>query len=227
MGDRINVLDIDIDNFTAKEAMQFFVSYLESEPVSVIELVTADSLLRMEEVPGLREAAAGFDLVLAGDATVLESADVTEKRCLQEARERVFVRMMMRYLGRNHRRVYLLVESEKEGRELLDYMEKKKCGVQIAGMAKVSAQDRADDMIVNAINGADTECIISVLSSPLQEDLIVKTRSLLNANVWLGLGKDSFPPLGNIGVQGKFAQFLIKKIFQKELEKKKKSESDS
>ena len=42
MNDKISVLDIDIDNYTAKEAMKETVRYLESDPVNVVELVTVD-----------------------------------------------------------------------------------------------------------------------------------------------------------------------------------------
>lgn len=36
MSDKIKVLDIDIDNCTAKEAMKETMEYLKSEPVSVM-----------------------------------------------------------------------------------------------------------------------------------------------------------------------------------------------
>ncbi len=224
MGSRINVLDIDIDNFTAKEAMKRFVDSMQSEPISVIEMVTADSLMKMADVPELKGAVSYFDLVLAGDTTVLESADIAEEKYLHEIHEHTFLRMLLRYINRHHKRIYLLVESEEEGQEFLHFLEYNCRGAQIGGMAKVSAQDRADDMIVNAINGADIDCVISVMSSPLQEDFVTKNRSILNANVWLGLGKE-IVPFGRTGtVQSRFTQYVIKNMFRKELEKRKKVE---
>ena len=53
MSDKIKVLDIDIDNCTAKEAMKETMEYLKSEPVSVIEMVTVDGLMQMDELPEL------------------------------------------------------------------------------------------------------------------------------------------------------------------------------
>lgn len=227
MGSRINVLDIDIDNFTAKEAMKQFVDSMQSEPISVIEMVTADSLMQMRKEPELMEGAGCFDLVLAGDTTILESADITERKCLREIEERTFLKMLLRYINRHHKRVYLLVESEEEGQELLRFLEYNCRGAQIGGMAKVSAASRADDMIVNAINGADIDCVLSAMSSPLQEDFVTRNRSILNANVWLGLGRDILP-LGRTGtVQSRFTQYVIRKVFRKEMEKRKKVEPQS
>ncbi|MFR5585375.1 MAG: hypothetical protein ACLTLQ_17640 [[Clostridium] scindens] len=71
MSDKIKVLDIDIDNCTAKEAMKETMEYLKSEPVSVIEMVTVDGLMQMDELPELKENMQEFDLVLAGDKTIL------------------------------------------------------------------------------------------------------------------------------------------------------------
>lgn len=227
MSGRINILDIDIDNFTAKEAMKRFVDSIQSEPISIIEMVTADSLMQMDEVPGLKGGVGYFDLVLAGDTTILESADVTEKKYLREIQERTFLKMLLRYINRNHKRVYLLVESEEEGQEFLRFLEYHCRGAQIGGMAKVSAMDRADDMIVNAINGADIDCVISAMSSPLQEDFVARNRSALNANVWLGLGKEILPLNKTGTVQNRFTQYVIKKVFKKEMEKRKKVEPQS
>lgn len=227
MGGRINVLDIDIDNFTAKEAMKEFVDSMQSEPISVIEMVTADSIMQMDETPDLKGEVGYFDLVLAGDTTILESADIAEKKCLREIQERTFLKMLLRYINKNHKRVYLLVESEEEGQEFLRFLEYHYRGAQIGGMAKVSAKDRADDMIVNAINGADVDCVISAMSSPLQEDFVTKNRSVLNANVWLGIGKGILPLNKTGAMQSRFAQFVVKKVFQKEMEKRKKVEPQS
>ena len=69
----------------------------------------------------------------------------------------MFLRMFLRYLHKNHRRIYLLVESEEDGPELYDYLERAYGGIESVGMAKVSAQTRADDMLVNAINGGEVD----------------------------------------------------------------------
>ena len=55
----------------------------------------------------------------------------------------------------------------------------------------------------------------------------MKNKSVLNANVWLGLGKEILP-LNKTGVvQSRFTQFVIKKVFQKEMEKRKIVEAQS
>ena len=110
MDSKIRVLDVDIDQCSAKEAMKKAMSYLETEPVSVIETATVEGLMQVDDMPSVKEAVSKFDLVLAGDKTILEAADITDRKFLQETEGQVFLKMFMRYLHKNHKRVYLLVE---------------------------------------------------------------------------------------------------------------------
>ncbi len=222
MSGKINVLGIYIDNYTAKEAMKRAMEYMESDPVNIIDLVTVNDVMDMEEAPGLKEEISEFDLVLAGDRTILEAADIDERKYLQETERSLFLKMFLRYLHKNHKRVYLLVETEEEGQILYDYLERYYGGIQISGMAKVSAGNRADDMLVNAINGAEIDCVISVLSSPLQEDFAVRNRNLLNTRILLGLGKELLPVFDRGAGTEKMTRFLLKRIFKKEMKKRKK-----
>lgn len=227
MNDRINVLDINIDKFTAKQAMKCFIEFIQTDPIDVIEMVTVESMMQMNETPDLKAYTCDFELILAGESTILESAGVTDKNYLLEAEKQTFLKMLFRYLHKNHKRVYLLVDTQEEGQALYSFLEHHYRGIQIRGMAKVVDEDRADDMIVNAVNGADIDCVISVMSSPLQEDFILKNRSLLNARVWLGLGREVLD-LKQTGImQNRFTQFIMKKIFQKEVERRKRDISNS
>ncbi|QDW73392.1 WecB/TagA/CpsF family glycosyltransferase [Lachnospiraceae bacterium KGMB03038] len=221
MSAKINVLDIEIDNCTAKEAMKKAVEYLATEPANMIEMVTVDAIMQLDEMTEMRKEFSQFDLVLAGDRMILEAAEVTDRKYLQETENHVFLKMFLRYLHKNHKRIYLLVESEEDGQNFYDYLERHYGGVQIVGMAKVSAQNRADDMLVNAINGGEIDCVLSALAAPLQEEFIVRNRNLLNAGLWLGLGCEMLPVRRAGFGRGRISQFLVKMIFKKEMEKRK------
>ena len=222
MDSKISVLDINIDHCSAKEAMKKTMEYMGTDPVNVVEMATVNGLMQMDGMEQLKEDVCRFDMVLAGDKTILEAADITDRKYLQETEGRVFLRMFMRYLHKNHKRIYLLVESEEEGQKFYDYLQRNYNGLQVVGLAKVSAQNRADDMLVNDINGGEVDCILAALASPLQEEFIVKNKSLLDARMWLGLGKENIP-VGRTGIgQCRLAQFFVRFIFKKEIEKSKR-----
>ena len=70
MSKKISVLDISIDNFTAKEAMQEALAYMESDLVSVIELVTIESLMELGTEAEFKRRDREFRFfILAGNKT--------------------------------------------------------------------------------------------------------------------------------------------------------------
>lgn len=219
MNEKINVLGVNIDSFTAKEAMKETIAFLESEPVSVIDVVSVDALMQMNDLPELKEKMNKFDMILPGEKLILEAAE--EPELPEEINMKLYLKMFMRYLHKNHKRLYLLVESEEEGQEAFRYLQKAYSGIQLVGLAKVSAEGRADDMLVNAINGSEVDCVLSALSVPLQEDFIAKNRNLLDARVWVGVGKKIFSPRKPGFGQGKIAKYLLNHIFRREMEKNK------
>lgn len=226
MSEKIEVLGIKIDNCTAKEAMKSAVEYMDMEAIHIIELATVDGLMQSDELDELREEIDEFHLILAGDKAILEAAGIEEHKRLQEVERKVFLKLLFQYLHKNHKRIYLLGETEDECTSYYEYFTRHHRGTQIAGMAKVSATDRADDMLVNAINGGEVDCIIATLSTPLQEDFIIKNKKLLNARLWLGIGKNQLPYEPEMSGFGKIGQFVIRHIFKKEIEKRKKTEDD-
>ena len=219
MNEKINVLDVNIDSCTAKEAMKETIAFLESEPVSVIDVVSVDGLMQMNDLSELKARMNEFDLVLPGEKLILEAAE--EARLPKEIDIKLYLKMFMRYLHKNHKRMYLLVESEEDGQEAFRYMQRTYSGIQLVGLAKVSAEGRADDMLVNAINGSEVDCILSALSVPLQEDFIAKNRNLLDARVWVGVGNRMFSDHRQGLCHGKLAKFLLNHIFKREMEKNK------
>ena len=195
MNEKINVLGVNIDSFTAKEAMKETIAFLESEPVSVIDVVSVDALMQMNDLPELKEKMNEFDMILPGEKLILEAAE--EPELPEEINMELYLKMFMRYLHKAY------------------------SGIQLVGLAKVSAEGRADDMLVNAINGSEVDCVLSALSVPLQEDFIAKNRNLLDARVWIGVGKKIFSPHKPGFGQGKIAKYLLNHIFRREMEKNK------
>lgn len=222
MNDKIKILDIDIHDYTAKQAMKETVGYLASEPISVVEMVTVDTLMYAKEEPQLKESIGKIDLVLPGEKEILEAADITDRRHLQEVEVQTYLKMFLRYLHKNHLRIYLLVETEAEVEEFFDYFSSSYNGIQVVGIARVSPDDHADDMVVNAINGGEVDCVIAALSAPAQEQFIARNRSLLNARVWLGVGKAVKTVYKTGRRKKKIMNFIIHRIFKREIEKNRK-----
>ena len=188
MNETICVLDVNINNCSAKQAMKLSVGFMDTAVINVVELVTIEALMCAKDEPELKRAISQSDLVLPGQKEILEAAGDADAGKLREVETQLYLKMYLKYLHRNHSRVYLLVETDEEVDELTAYFASRYKGIQIVGAAKVASGTETDDMLVNAINGNEADCVIAILHPPVQELFIARNRSLINARIWLGAG---------------------------------------
>ena len=226
MNSKINVLELELHNDTAKEAMQKVMDYMQTEPLNIVELISSDSLLLSKDDEVLRDNIGQSDLVLTVEKSFLELAGVTDRRRLQEAESGLFLKMVLHYFHKNHVRVFLLAESQEDSLRLQEYFENYYAGIEIVGAEAVAANREMDDMILNSINGVEAECVISILPSPLQEAFVVRNRILLNTRLWLGLGKKVKLPLDK-KEKKPFRHFLVKLFLKREIEKEKQKRGNA
>lgn len=222
MNETICVLDVKIDNCSAKQAMKASVEYMSTAATNVVELVTIETLMSAKDKPDLRKAIEQSDLVLPGQEEILEAAGVTDTRRIQEMRAQVYLKMYLKYLHKNHSRVYLLAETDEEVDRLTACLFSRYRGIQVAGAAKVAPGAAMDDMLVNAINGGEVDSVIAVLSSPVQEEFVARNRSLINARMWLGAGKLMESIYEGKSRGGKISAFVDRLFFKREIEKNRR-----
>lgn len=112
MCEKFEVLGVQLDGYTAKEAMQEAIRYMETEPISTIEILAGSSVIELTETGDLREKIAQMDLLVVGDRTLLELSGVEDRTLLREAETNLFVKMFLRYLKKDRRKVFLLAPGD-------------------------------------------------------------------------------------------------------------------
>lgn len=222
MSDKIKVLGVSIDHYTAKEAMKKVMEYMGTEPINVIEMVTMNTLSQLLNKEEQKTYIDEFDLTFAGDKSILEAAGVTDSKYLNEAKTLLFVKMVMRFLHKSHKKVFLLAGDEEALKELKEYVSGKYSGIVISETATMTEHGKSDDMIVNRINGVETDCIIAALPSPLQEEVILRNRTLLNARIWFGMGTELEERRRTGFGRRRFKAFFTQHIVKKKIEKERK-----
>lgn len=220
MDEKIQVLDLQIDNLTAKDAVKRVVSYMETEPVSVVEMVTMNTLAKFQQDETAKELFEHFDIALASDKGMLEAAGETDERRLKEVDELLFIKMVMRFLHKNSARVFLLAEDEADLQKLEMYMLEDYSNIQVVDKATMQENAASDDMLLNLVNGAEAECILSALPSPIEEQFIYRNKSLVNAKVWLGFGNLLDELKKEKNAFQKFKEFILRQLLKKEMAKK-------
>ena len=177
-----------MNNLSAKDALKKVMSYMETEPINIVEMVTMHTITQFQECEEVGEIFETMDMVLASDKGILQAAGVNEERQLKEVEELLFLKMLLRYFHKNGVRVLLLAEKPEDMQKLVGYMEEDYSKIQVVEMATMEEHGTTDDMLLNLLNGAEAACVISALPSPTEEKFISKNKMFVNAKLWLGLG---------------------------------------
>lgn len=220
MDEKIHVLGLKINNLAAKDAMKCVMSYMETDPVSVIEMVTMNTIGKFQGDETVGEVFESFDLALASDKGILQAAGVKEDRYLKEVDELLFIKMVMHYLHKNSVSVFLLAENQEDLKKLEIYMQEDYDKIQVIERATMEEQGLSDDKILNLVNGAEAACVLSALPSPMEEQFIFRNKALVNARVWLGLGNLLDEMKREETSLQKVKKFVLRQLLKKEMTKK-------
>lgn len=220
MNEKIQVLGIEIDNFSAKDAVKRIVTYMGTEPVNVIEMVTMNTLGKFQEDEEASTLFQTFDLALASDKGILQAAGMKDERHLREVEELLFIKMVMRYLHKNSARVFLLAENAADLEKLEGYMKEDYANIQVIETATLEENGVSDDKLLNLVNGAEADCILSTLPSPTEEQFIYRNKLLINARVWLGFGNLLDEMRKQKTIFQKVKEFVLRQILKREMAKK-------
>ena len=159
---------------------------MKGDSVNTIELVSMESLMKEHENPEWKKKVSMQDLILPGSVEILEAAKADDARLLRETDNKLFLRMFLKYLQKNHHKIYLLAASQEELVKAEEALARYNQGIRVVGDAVIHLEDGeltdADRIhgIVNAVNGSEADCILSVLPSPAQEDFIEQNRALID-----------------------------------------------
>ena len=176
MEEKIEVLGVRLDCLTAKETMLRAIQFMENDPVDTIEIMTMDCLMNNQEDEPWISRVKDFKLVLPGEVEILEAAEVHDRVKLKETENRIFLKMFMKYLQKNQKRIYLLADTEEEIVQAENAIRHYNRGIRVSGHACLDPGGNREEEVVNDINGTETDCVLSVLSSPYQESFISRIR---------------------------------------------------
>lgn len=222
MMENIHIFDVKIQGLTVKEAMRQVIEYLNTDVLNTVEIMTMDMLMQGQDNADWKEKAAQLDLVLPGEREILDAVKIQDRILIRDVENSVFLKMFLKYFQKNHKKVFLLAEDEEEAAVLAEEMGRYHRGIVITGSFILPREEGQIENVINEINGTETDCLVSVLSSPWQEEFIAAQRALLNVRLWLGCGDTLRQIYKEKRTGGKVRKFFLKKVFRYKVEKEKK-----
>lgn len=224
MEEKINILDLEMDCITAKSAMIRAIQFLDSDSLNTIEIMSMSALMSCRDDGAWKSLAGGADLLIPGEAELLKAADIPEKTILKETGEGTFLKLFIKYIQKNHKKIYILAESEEELEKTQEMLRRRNRGIRFSGGSVLDPQEAREENVVNDINGTETDCILSVLPAPYQEEFISRNKALLNARVWLGCGRVFRQQYDSRTLGERAKHFFLKKMFHYRVERENRDE---
>lgn len=103
---KIDILGIEVDNYTVREAMMQVENYLDNTVMNTIETID----MKMLELAGrdetVRACMEQLDLAVIGEKEILIAADVHSSQRISETINHDFFREFIKRIIRNHKRVF-------------------------------------------------------------------------------------------------------------------------
>lgn len=185
---KIDILGMQVDNYTVRESLLRLDTYMCNTALNVIETVTMKQLMAAGENPVIRECLEQADLCVIGEREILsETGNATMQR-VREVREQDFMRELIKRVVRNQKRVFLIAMTGTELENMQEFFKGINAKFNVAGSYAMEACAGDTDAIVNEINGATPDMIISALESPVEEEFVLTHREKMGAGVWYGIG---------------------------------------
>lgn len=185
---KLDICGMQIDNYTAREAIMQVEIYLNNTVMNTIETINMKMLDLAGEDETVRECIDLLDLAVIGEKDILIAAGVNSTQRIRETVEHDFFREFLKRIIRNHKHVFLLGETTAEVDELSDYLFEEYERLQIGGRCALEEKAGDNESVVNEINSVSPDVIFSILPSPMQEAFLIENKGKLSASIWYGLG---------------------------------------
>ncbi len=207
---KLEILGMSLDNYTVREAMLQIEVFWNNTMISAVENISMETLVKTQTDELLKTCIENLDLAIICDKEILKAAGVKSAQRVRETVENSFFKEFMKRIVRNRRTVYLLGDTSEQTGLLQSFLSETYGQLKITGTYSLSDCTGDYDTIINEINIAAPDVILSVIPTPKQEYFLKEQKEKLNAKIWYGLGDHYVERRGVSEVAG-FARRLIQK----------------
>lgn len=216
---KLEILGIELDNYTVREAMRQVEIYLNNTVMNTIEDISMEMLVKAREDDALKGCIESLDLAIINEKEILKAAGVDSPQRMKETVEKQFFSEFMKRIIRNNKTVYLFGETGQQIENLRKFLGDNYERLHIVGSYALENCVGDIDCVVNEINIVSPDIIFSVLSIPQQEYFLMENKGKMNAKVWYGLGSDYEKAHGVSYIRGIAKRILHKGMLKSMLSK--------
>ncbi len=186
---KIRLLGMEMDNFTLREEMAQSELFCHRQELNIIRTISIEILSMAADSQTVRDGLALADLLVVGDREILTEAGIYSPQRLREASEHGFMREFLNQMIAVHSSFFLVAKDQVQLDAFLEFLKIWYENITVAGYYLLDACSEVYDLMVNEINAAAPDIVLSVLASPFEDELLLQEKSRMRARVWYSLGK--------------------------------------
>lgn len=214
---QMQVLGVELQDYTVREAMRKTDSFLKDTKVSTIAYITARGLMAAEESPGLKTFLSNIDLTVAADTDILRAAGIENRNRTKEIENDEFMEEFLKKLVRGKRKVYLLTGTGEQLAALESCLMSYQDNLKIVGRFSLDELEKDEDWLINEMNGQAPDVVISNISSPQRESFFENNHMKMNARIWLMLKDKVVHATQRRNIYWRVAEMLGRKLFHRKV----------
>ena len=221
---KIDIMGILLDDYTVRETLHQIESFSDDNVLRSMESISMQMLMEAEKDEELRNAISSLDLAIIGQKEILEVAGVGTMQRIKETEENDFFYEFLKRLERNHKRLFLLGETEEKNNRIKEKLIEQYPQLSIVGEYALENCIGDQAAVINEMNAATPDLVLSVLPSPTQEHFFWEHKDKINARIWYGVGDVEID--GRTGVKKMVTSLLHRGRLKSSIEKYEKKKEE-
>ena len=122
------------------------------------------------------------------------------------------MKLFLKYLQKNRKKIFLLADKEEQIQSLSEEIRHYHRGIVITGGAALVPDEGQEEKVINEINGTETDCLVSMFSSPWQGAVHRRKESASKRKVMDRLRSASYAELYRKEDRQKSEDILFEKV---------------
>lgn len=193
----IDISGIQLDNYPVRESIMQMDKEMVSQTLSTVVEVTMDMLLLAQSDERVRKALESATHTIVIETGILEAAGESTMQRKREIENHTFFFELMKRIERNHKRIFLLGERKAQMEEFEMFLKEEFPRCDVEGIAAIEDCAGTFDSIINEMNAATADVVISILPSPQQQYFLLDNRDRLSASLWYCMDVSSLTQTGH------------------------------
>lgn len=216
---QINVLGIDLNNYSLKEALVLTDTYLQDGPLKTILYIDAKMLISAGGNEEYKKYLGQCDLTIIDDEGILEALPKVNDLKIEDIKEEKYTRILLKKLVYGHKRIGLLADTTENLDSLESNLINYRDDLDIVSKVAMDTLENSTESMINVINDVVPDVIISKMEMFKQAALMEEARNMMNCKLWIGLPERPILLKSEESFIKKVWNKLFSKSFKKEVKK--------